>query len=252
MPNSETSVNHEAIKLNKDRAFQGRLGQKREAFCLAYIKKKKEIILSYRTDQLGAITCAGEKISCREGCTYCCMAYMQASVQECEAIVHYLYRHEDSLTCFLANYPAWRKKLKDNRDIFQECGQLWRESRQPGAGESAQQALLDALRRYRQQEILCPFLAKGACTIYEVRPFTCVALVAVTPPENCQPGKAGQAKTYLTPTPEVFDTAFYYKNMKEPFLAFMPLAVYNLLVHGYILLENIPGLEGIEKAAKRK
>jgi hypothetical protein len=91
MPNpSETGVNHEAIKVNKERAFQGRLGQKRDAFCLAYTRKKREIILAYRTDHLGAITSAGEKISCQQGCTYCCIAYMQASVQECEAIVHYL------------------------------------------------------------------------------------------------------------------------------------------------------------------
>jgi Fe-S-cluster containining protein len=112
--------------------------------------------------------------------------------------------------------------------------------------------MLDALRRYRQQEILCPFLVKGACAIYEVRPYTCAALVAVTPPENCQPARAGQAKTYLTPTPEVFDSAFYYKKIEELFLTFMQLVVYNLLVYGYTLLENIPGLEGIEQAARRK
>ena len=89
------------------------------------------------------------------------------------------------------------------------------------------------------------------CLIYEVRPFTCAALVATTPPHWCNPSISNKAKTYVASTAKIFDNSFYYKGISGTVLAFMPLTVYGILKDGYKLLSYIPGLEGLEKAAMK-
>jgi Fe-S-cluster containining protein len=237
------------LKLNKEIAYKSDIGRKREAFCIDYIEKKRKILEKFRADQIKTVSNNGETISCQRGCSHCCLAYMQANVQECEAIVYYLYHHETTLSTFLKNYPPWREKLKQNGDIFKECGQLWQDKTNPGAGEETKRALQDSEKRYQQQNAYCPFLSDGACLIYDVRPFTCAALISTSPTQWCNPSSIDRAKTYVTGIPVIFDVSFYYNRIGEAVLAFMPLVVYGILKDGYNLLSNIPGLEGLEREA---
>ena len=239
----------DALKHNKETAYCGTIGGKRKAFCIDQIEKKKDIFKQFRSNQLEVISKNGETISCHKGCAHCCLAYMQASVQECEAIVYYLYLHEDALATFLRNYLPWREKLRQNGDIFKECGERWLTRNNGTKSEESLQALREAEGRYQRQLLYCPFLHEGSCLIYEVRPFTCAALVATTPGDWCAPTSADRAKTYVSHTPAVFDSSFFYNKITESTLGFMPLAVYGILADGYELLSNIPGLEGLEEAA---
>jgi Fe-S-cluster containining protein len=237
------------LLINKEIAYKGAIGQKRETFCIAYLEKKREIIEDFNLNQIKAVSSNGETISCQKGCSQCCVSYMMADVQECEAIVYYLYQHETVLSAFLKNYRNWRAKLKQNRDIFNECGRLWRNNINPGADEKAQRALRESGQRYQRQNIYCPFLSNNSCLIYEARPFTCAALVATTPPQWCSPSSVNNPKTYVRKDPIVFDTSFYYNQISEIIMAFMPLFVYGILKDGYKLLSSISGLENLEKTA---
>ena len=241
--------NVDTLKLNKEIAYKGAIGQKREAFCIDYIKKKKEIIKQFHDDQVKTASNNGETISCQRGCTYCCLVVMHANVQECEAIVYYLYHHEIALSAFLKNFKKWRKQLRQNGDLFKECAQLWQNKTTLGANQEAELAYQESLTRYQNQNIYCPFLQDNVCLIYDVRPFSCAALIATTPAQYCSPSRVKPAKYYVTRTPVIFDTSFYFNKIDEIILAFMPLVVYGIIKDGYKLLSNFRGLEELEKTA---
>jgi hypothetical protein len=233
--------------LSREVAYGGAIGQKRAAFCIEYIDNKRKILEKFRADQIRTVTDNGETVSCGRGCSHCCLAYMQANIQECEAIVYYLYQQESVLASFLINYREWREKLRQNGDIFQECGQLWENKSKPGAGGADHLALQEAEKRYQQQNLHCPFLCDDGCLIYDVRPFTCAALVSSSPSGWCNPSSANRAKTYVTRIPEIYDSSFYYSKIDQVILGFMPLVVYGILKDGYYLLSKIPGLEDLDK-----
>jgi Fe-S-cluster containining protein len=233
--------------IDQETAYQGEIGNKRAVFCEGYIAKKKEILAAMRADQIATVTKNGEDISCDRCCTYCCLAYMQASLQECEAIAYYLYQHELILEAFRQKFPVWRQRLRENGDIFKECGELWQERMKTANSEESLRVLREAEGRYLEQRIYCPFLADNACSIYEVRPFTCAALIATTPAEYCDLRNHKRAKHYMTSTPCKSDTSFYFSHLYESVLAFMPLVVQGILENGYRLLALIPGLEGLEE-----
>ena len=52
----------------------------------------------------------GKTITCQKGCYFCCDEFVEADIQECEAIVYYLYHNESALFTFLKNYPEWGEK----------------------------------------------------------------------------------------------------------------------------------------------
>ncbi len=244
MPDSSPAT----FRLNQAIAYAGAVGAQRAAFCRAYLEKKAAVFADIRASQAEAVARAGQTISCHRGCTTCCLAYMQANVAECEAIVYYLYQHEEVLAAFLRNYPAWREALRRHGDIFQACTAHW-EEKSAAESERARQALQAAEKRYQEQGVYCPFLVDSACAIYEVRPFTCAALVATTPSAWCHPASPERAQVYVTSTPAMFERSFYYGQVEGAILAFMPLVVYGILRDGYRLLAQIPGLDGLAEVA---
>lgn len=238
------------IELNREIAYVGEIGKKRRDFCIDYIEKKQEELRQIRTSQLRAITENHEYPSCHDGCPNCCYLYFQASLQECEAAVYYLYENPDKLDIFLNNYRPWRKKLKDNGDIFKECARLWYGFRAEGAKPEAKKAFEDAATRYQQQILLCPFVNNdGSCIIHEVRPYLCADTVCTSPEEDCHPKSGKTPKYYKTKTPALFDKSFYFGEMDGYVFAFFPITVYDILEGGYHTLAEMTGIEDLKKAA---
>ncbi len=237
------------IRLNREIAYKGDIGQRRRNFCVKYIEKKKGIIKEMQADQIRAAAKDGETITCPKGCAYCCLLYMQASIQECEAIVYHLYQNESALATFLENYKDWRKKLRKNGDIFKKCAQSWLDKSADGAGEEEYKKFVEETKRYQGQNTPCPFLYNNLCLIYEVRPFTCVGTAASTPPEWCNPSNPNEPKIYWSRTSAVIDKSFYYKEIDGVVLAFMPIMVYGVLEDGYKMLSIVTGLKDLEKKA---
>jgi Fe-S-cluster containining protein len=246
----EKKINPELTIINRESAYEGAMGKRRAEFCLAYLARKQEVLAEISSSQQRAVSKNNEAISCHQGCSSCCLAYMQSSVPECESIVYYLYHHETALRAFRSNFTAWREGLRRHGDIFQECGRLWEDSSQPAAGEEKRSALGVAEKRYQEQGLYCPFLAENACAIYEARPLTCAALVATTPSSWCHPASTSRAKTYVTSTPAMFENSFYYRQIEGSLLAFMPLTVHRILHDGYRFLTRLPGLAGLADAAR--
>lgn len=239
----------DTIELNKKIAYVGEIGKKRRDFCIDYIEKKKKELDNIRSSQLRAITESHEYPTCHDGCPNCCYLYFQASLQECEAAVYYLYEHPDKMDIFLKNYKSWRKGLKDNGDIFKECARLWYDGRGKDAKPEAKKAFEDAATRYQQQLLLCPFIHNGSCIIHEVRPYLCADTVCTSPEEDCHPKSKKTPKYYKTQTPALFDQSFYFGEIDGYVFAFFPLTVYDILKGGYSTLAKMTGLEDLEKEA---
>jgi hypothetical protein len=238
-----------SLAMNKEIAYLGDIGQKRREFCIDFIKKKQDIIKQMQESQLEAVKAKGEEITCHKGCDYCCHFYMHASIQECEAIVYYLYNNNNILEAYIKNYAEWRKKLSENGDIFKNCAQLWYEKRAPGAGQKEEDAYNAESARYRDQELACPFLIDGACSIYDVRPYLCVGIVSSTPSEWCAKSSQNTPTIYRTQTSAIFDKSFYFKDLDDYIFAFFPITVYYILEGGYETIGIITGLKDLVKAA---
>ncbi|MFC1937841.1 YkgJ family cysteine cluster protein, partial [Chloroflexota bacterium] len=189
-------------------------------------------------------------ISCQKGCYYCCSAYVEASIQECETIVYYLYQHDDLFKNYLKKYPKWREEIRNNGDLFKECGKFWRIEVTPENAANLKKQSDDENRRYYKQNIMCPFLDNGLCSIYEVRPYMCVSLTSVSLREYCKPESTNRPKTIRAFKKELLmDRSFYYGKFQSPIVTCMQIAVYEILKTGtyYYSGAGVPGLDNLDR-----
>lgn len=235
------------FKLNREIAYKGKIGRMREEFCVRYIKHKQQAFKEIRKTQLEIATSKGENITCQKGCSFCCVQYVDANIQEGEAIVYYLYQNESVLNNFLQVYSTWREKVRDSGDSFKKMIHHWQKAEDTKwKDEETLQAGLNEVGHYATANIPCPFLHDSLCSIYEVRPYTCASLFATTPAEWCNPSNPNKARIYQAIKFDEFnDTSFYYQNLKQPVQSFMPVMVYQKLSYGLIGMPNIPGLENL-------
>jgi Fe-S-cluster containining protein len=223
-------------------AYKGKIGRKREKFCIDFIARQQEVFSQISARQ-------NETISCKKGCTYCCAYFVYMTIQEGEAIVYYLYKNRDLMDNFLKKYPVWREKVRMGGDLFIKPKVDYNRYSTGSTGRISTGYELGDLTAYAMQDILCPFLIDGACFIYEVRPFVCAGLVVTTPNEWCNPSSPSHLngrKVYQTYTQELFpDIPFYYGKLEEQVGSFMPIMVYNILKSGTSGIPKIPGLENL-------
>ena len=238
------------LKLNREIAYQGRVGRLREQYCIEQIRYMKACHRKISDDQKELVEARGEAISCGKGCSACCRLYVEASLQECEAIVYYLYHNEPVLNRFLERYYPWREELEKNGDLFRRCERIFSAMLVYGASEQNERAFMEALRLYRKQNIACPFLQEDVCLIYEVRPSNCAGFFITASPQQCNPLSSDDPKFNLTSIEEVlFDTSFYCGSLTRPCPVFMPVAVYGILEGSFSYLSHFPGLESLAAAA---
>ena len=125
---------------------------------------------------VSAVKSSGKKISCREGCAACC--YQAIPLAEIEA-----YRIAE----IVENLPeSRRREIKNRFDAasrhFHEIG--WFERLDQCAlmpKEERQKVVME----YFYENIPCPFLQDGACSIYADRPLACREYLVTSPAENC-------------------------------------------------------------------
>jgi hypothetical protein len=105
--------------------------------------------------------------------------------------------------------------------------------------------------RYALQDIPCPFLLDNACSIYQVRPFVCARIVAVTPSEWCRAGhpRQGEAQHLKAQIEFEKDMPYFVPPANECVFSSMPFLVYRLLYEGYDALAAVPGLEKLKEQA---
>jgi Fe-S-cluster containining protein len=240
------------LRLNREVAYRGSLGRRREAFCISYTKymgEQRTLVTARLQKQLAS---QGKSITCGRGCAACCHLYVIASVQECEAIVYYLYQHEETLQHFLLSFNRWREQVRGIWNDFQEINRLEDKRLSSNLNEAEEEAFGAALFSYRSQNIACPFLKEGACSIYDVRPFVCSGLIATTPPEWCSPlHPRYDQSNYLTDEPDKDSYLPYFANPdRKPCLSCLPVGVYEILYNSWSFLWTLPGCEWMERELK--
>lgn len=231
------------FKVNKEIAYLGDFGKIREQFCLDQQEQLKDINEKIYQQQLEEANNCNKTISCQRGCTMCCSQYITASLQECEAIVHYLYNHERKLSSFIRNYKKWKNSMDEHKGFLDEFHQAYSEMWDSGFEEEKRRKVEELGAKYAKFKIPCPFLKEDACMIYDIRPLVCSCQVAVTPPEYCDPENPDSVKQELIlMIPENFQyIPFYHESFNEMNLSGMclPYVVYNLLEGGYLYLMAI-------------
>jgi Fe-S-cluster containining protein len=119
---------------------------------------------------------AGTKVSCQKGCGVCCRQLVPISEVEAR-----------QLRDLVNNMPEPRRseiraRFDEKRQRLQKVGLLEKmlepERLRP---EERTSFALD----YFFQEIVCPFLEEGSCSIYPDRPIPCREYLVVSPAENC-------------------------------------------------------------------
>lgn len=250
-PEQPTAANMEYFALNQAIAYKGKTGEARANFCREYIERKKTTLKEIERDQNKQAGARGETITCRKGCANCCTQYILGTLQECEAIVYYLYQHEDVLADFIRAYPIWRNRVKQYDVAFKAVkGAVDRQIRE-GVTEANTQAYDEANVRFLMLNIQCPFQNKeGACSIHEVRPWNCAKPVATTPKEWCNPyTNKRNEKPSVYVSELVPEEMPYFRPMKALNVMLVHLGVWQILTEGYFWLSDIPGLEGLTKEA---
>jgi len=230
-----------SIDLVKRLAYLGHIGRRRKEFCYHYVAQKEIALAKMETTQIQAMYATGESISCHKGCYYCCAERVKASLQECEAIVYFLYQNESVLTSFIKAYPRWAEEAKKHVDMLEEADRLEEEAINSRLNNEAMLALARKANLYWQLQNYCPFLLDKACSIHEVRPWACATVIATTPPEWCSPSNQNKPRTLLFDLPFTdlaLDAQFYVEEYEGLWRGYVPWLVFNLLTGGLRFLSN--------------
>lgn len=236
------------ISLNRLIAYKGQVGRQREQFCLSYTAQKKAGIAAIEDRLRQNLADNNKTSSCTRGCNHCCRLFVTASLQECEVIVHYLYNHEDALTHFLRSFDTWKNRISRITRRFQAINDLHQKITAGQATAEDQQQFDKECGLYAQADIPCPFLKDNACSVYEVRPYTCASIISVSSAEWCSPDHPRHPEALYLKSSLQTDGRPPYLALPATceILASMPSLIYDILHDGYALLDTIPGLEGIK------
>jgi hypothetical protein len=238
-----------SLVINKATAYKGGIGRLRERFCIHYVEHKKRAIELIEKSLREEAAANNESITCSKGCHECCFLYVIASLQECEAIVYWLYQRRDILLDFLRNYQLWGESVMKIEDVFNTIVELSDQVRQLPEGDEAQLRFKSAIHQYRLQKIPCPFLAGDSCFIYEVRPWGCAGLISTSPREWCDPShpNSAEVKCYKAENYYSAELPFYLSTKVDINLGCMPQMVCRILEGGYGGMSQIPGLENLQE-----
>jgi Fe-S-cluster containining protein len=134
---------------------------------------------------VNAVKSEGKKISCVKGCGACCSQPVPLAEIEAYNIAQVVenlpeprrteIKKRFDEACQHFHEIGWFQKLD-------ECALLPKEERQK------------VVMEYFYENVSCPFLEDGACSIYEDRPLVCREYLVTSPAENCS-----------KPTPETVD-----------------------------------------------
>ncbi len=239
------------LEVNRAIAYRGAVGKRREAFCAAYADSKKTTLTSIAGSLRKEADACGKTISCSKGCSHCCKLFVVASLQECEAIVHHLYNNETTLRLFLRNFTRWNERILRIEGSFRQINALHARMTAGEASEAEINQFYAECDTYALQDIPCPFLVDNACTIYEVRPYVCARIVAVTPAEWCRAGHPRQTEAMHLKAQMQFekDMPYFAPLASNCVFSSMPFLVYRLLNEGYNALSTVPSLEKLKDTA---
>lgn len=243
---NNTARPFDVFNLSRRLAYVGKVGKNRKDFCKNYLKAKKSQFEQIKAFQKQQVAKSNETIQCYKGCVYCCAHYVGGSLQECEAIVYYLYQNEHALDIFLKQYPGWRRETGKEEALFQRVSVSFKQMVTMGYDDRVAELHSKYSEGYLKQNIFCPFLNNKECLIYPARPKACASLFATTTPEWCNPLNKYKPKQHAVTSNEP-EPPFYYGSTSDLILSNVPLMVFEILKGGFFYLDGISGLQNIDK-----
>jgi hypothetical protein len=238
----------DAIARNRAAAYAGEIGRRREKFCRDYATFKREALVYGSKLLEESVTAEGKSITCEKGCSFCCNLYVFTTLQEAECIVNYLYRHEAVLARFISAYPAWRRGIGSSGVKLPGIHRLIKKNLTKGLTDEEQRRFDADTSRYAARQIPCPFLIDNCCSVYEVRPFACGGVVAVTSPEMCAPDASGNNLADYRKLEVILEQEMpYFLKSRNPLhFGCLPELVNSLLTRGYAFLAETEWLEELD------
>ncbi len=237
------------LAVNRLIAYTGVIGKRREIFCREYAVVKRTTLAGIAERLRQEAVTTNKTISCGRGCSHCCKMFVVASLQECEAIVYHLYQNEPSLRLFLKNFPRWNERILRIEGPFRRINELHALMTAGEATENEIQQFELECDAYAKADIPCPFLLDNACSIYELRPYVCARIVAITPADWCSAAHPRQYEAIHLKAQMQFekDMPYFEKVTSDCIFSSMPFLVYSLLAEGYMALSRVPGLENLKE-----
>jgi Fe-S-cluster containining protein len=248
---SVNGAGSELQAIDKDHAYAGEIGRQRREFCVGYGRRKQESYARIQRDIFAQIEAKHGSITCHKGCSCCCVLYVEADIQECEAIAYFLYEHPEIMAAFGSRYEAWRQRMRRLGNPFARCEEILHQHREGRLSQGDQAMLLDALLLYQEQDIPCAFLDEGACSIYGVRPYACANHYVTSPADWCRavnwcnPAFPNRPDVYMTTLDEIYDRSFYHQALVKPVISFLPTTVFRILTEGLGYVAHLTGVESL-------
>lgn len=240
---AKVNDNDDHVNRSRLNAYSGDAGGHRAEFCRSYSFHKRSALAEIAAELNQEAQAAGKAISCHNGCAACCRVYVVASLQECEAIVYYLYQHPDALRHFLGAFPSWRAGVEKIHSTFFDISRLQQKklSRTDTPEDNAE--FEAALTKYAEQNLDCPFLKDEACLVYDVRPYACAGLASTTPAEWCAVNHPYHKSIKLMKLSVNLDSdpPYFANQASKVSLTNMPALVYEILYYGWDFLCRVPG-----------
>ena len=165
--------------------------------------------------------------------------------------MRYLYRHEDTLSHFMGAFESWREHIQKIDESFRRLNGLQTRIVQGQASEEERQQFRREEAFYAEQNIPCPFLRDGSCSIYEVRPYVCAGVMSISPPDWCWPEHPShQDMAFVKASIDMQqDMPYFVPAAQKAVFASMPFLVYRILENGWDVLASVPGLEKLKEEA---
>lgn len=183
------------------------------------------------------------QITCKEKCSKCCVEFIAARVEECDAIAIYLYLYPELMNKFLTNYNAWHRNITSGDNILEKISEAYRsafESRKPEEKKRFEDLALEYAGKYAQ----CPFLEDDKCIIYPIRPYTCSTYSVISDKKYCDPNLSkeeyikNKLKVKSATHPLFLDTE-YFIDLKDRYIfGAMQKMIYNIVKYGPFFLEK--------------
>lgn len=214
----------------------------RIAWAIEYIKYKAALNEYVITEHEKHVESIGKKITCQKGCSACCVEFIVARLEECDAIAIYLYLYPELMNHFLKNYDAWYNHISSDDNILEKASDAYQtalETRQPEDKKVFESMAL----QYAGKGVHCPFLKDDLCTIYPIRPYTCSTYAVISEKHYCKPGLTEQEyvqhklKVKSEKNPLYYEDKYndleYYLDLNGSFtFGPMPTLIYQILQYG--------------------
>ncbi len=167
----------------KSQSHQGDLGAQRKEFTRQY-RHLLGLIFNDTKIKVSTYTKSGERsITCRKGCGTCCYQFISVDLSHALLIADYLYVNDKAMQIFLTGYDHWLSCFENNPKAMSVFKNLEEYTTEAAAVRHYSQELCTD---YHKLDIPCPFLCKGQCSIYVVRPVVCATYFSLSPVEHCQ------------------------------------------------------------------